>query len=372
VSLQVPASWPVVNLSRHQSACPRLDVHAVYLGAAGPAPVCPAAQAGKTEAVQIQPLNPQSPDVIEAGTATVIDGQPARTNGDFAITRTINDVIPAVGTEVSLSYGGDQALARRIASTIRIRTGGSAHAAPAAPRTAVTPSGEEGLFRGAGFDACSAPSASTLSSWLTSPYRALGIYIGGANRSCGQSNLTASWIRAIRANHWHYFPIYVGPQASCVQAAGDAAINPAHARAEGRAAARDAVTQAQALSIPPGTPIIYDMEFYSGCRTEVIHFVGAWDYLLHLKGYRAGVYESFSDVADLISAAGTTTEPNVIHYADWDGDATTNSSYMPPRMWRKSERIHQYQGPHNETWAGVTMNIDNDQLNVHLGGHDGR
>ena len=40
VSLRVPPSWPVVNLARHPRACPRLDVHAVYL--AGPARTRPA------------------------------------------------------------------------------------------------------------------------------------------------------------------------------------------------------------------------------------------------------------------------------------------------------------------------------------------
>ena len=35
-------------------------------------------------------------------------------------------------------------------------------------------------FTGYAFDACNAPSQATLSAWLASPYRALGIYIGGA------------------------------------------------------------------------------------------------------------------------------------------------------------------------------------------------
>ena len=35
--------------------------------------------------------------------------------------------------------------------------------------------------------------------WLASPYRSVGIYIGGVNRACAQSNLTAAWIQAIQA-----------------------------------------------------------------------------------------------------------------------------------------------------------------------------
>ncbi len=56
VSLRVPASWPVIRFSRQPSACPRLDVHAVYLGTPGPDPSCPARLIGRAEAVMIGPL----------------------------------------------------------------------------------------------------------------------------------------------------------------------------------------------------------------------------------------------------------------------------------------------------------------------------
>jgi len=36
-----------------------------------------------------------------------------------------------------------------------------------------------------------------MTAWLASPYRAIGIYIGGLNRGCGQANLTAAWIAAL-------------------------------------------------------------------------------------------------------------------------------------------------------------------------------
>ncbi|HEY1640678.1 MAG TPA: hypothetical protein VGG35_08330, partial [Streptosporangiaceae bacterium] len=94
VSIRVPASWPVLNLARHPRACPRLDVHAVYLGRPGPAPLCPAGLAGKTTAVQLQAASPDSPDLRQATRATVIGGKPARTNADAAQTHTIIDVLP--------------------------------------------------------------------------------------------------------------------------------------------------------------------------------------------------------------------------------------------------------------------------------------
>jgi hypothetical protein len=365
VRLQVPSSWPVVNLARQPFACPRLDVHAVYLGTAGPDSSCPAGLRGKTEAVQLEPANPQSPDVREATRPVTIDGRPARTNLDSAITHTIIDVLPAAGVEVSVSYGSNEALATAISATIRI--GAGARAVPLMQARSLPLGSPQGYFHGQGFDTCAAPSAAAMNSWLASRYRAVGIYIGGINRACAQANLTAGWISAIQARGWHYFPFYVGLQATCMlNKNGNAAIKPRKAAAQGAAAAADAATQARNLGIPPGTPLIYDMEAYAGCGKQVTGFLGAWDSQLRAEGYRAGIYESFSNIGDLVSAAGTMTEPAVMDYADWDGRATASSSYLPAGLWAGHQRIHQYQGGHNETWGRVRMNIDNDQLDVSL------
>ncbi|HEU5419836.1 MAG TPA: glycoside hydrolase domain-containing protein [Streptosporangiaceae bacterium] len=372
IRLKVPASWPVISLTRHPDACPRLDVHAVYLGTPGPDPSCPAGLQGKTTAVALTPVSPAGPDLRQATRPARIGGRPAQTNANAAITHTIIDILPSAGVEVSLSYGRSPALARSIQSTITIT--GRAAAAPAGPE-AITPAAikpaapQAGVVKGPGFDTCAAPSAATMKHWLASPYRSVGIYIGGVNRACSQASLTPAWIRAIQAQGWHYFPFYVGLQAPCIAASGNARISPARAAAQGRAAASDAVAQAADLGIPAGTPIIFDMEAYrGGCTGTVTTFLSAWDSQLHARGYVAGIYESFSNISDLVSAAGQMTEPDIIHYADWDGHATTSSSYMPSGMWTSHQRIHQYKGGHNETYGGTTVNIDNDQLDVTLSG----
>jgi hypothetical protein len=370
VSLRVPPSWPVRNLTQHPGICPRLDQHAVYLGRPGPDPACPPSAQGKTEAVQIQSVSQPSPDVIQATVPAVIGGKTARTNGDAAVTHTIVDVLPGAGAEVSLSYGQDPALARRIQATIKISTASRAATTPQAPVTPqATPRAapRQRLYQGGGFDACTAPSTATMTSWLASPYRAVGVYIGGVNRACAQANLTAAWIATIQAMGWHYFPMYPGLQASCAKQPGVAKISPTQAAAQGRASGQDAAAQARALGIPTGTPLIFDMEAYRNCGPEVITFLNGWDRALHNHGYRAGVYESFSNVGDLIAAAGTMTEPDVINYARWDARATTLSAYMPVTMWPGHHRVHQYRGGHHETWGGATINVDNDQLDVNLG-----
>jgi hypothetical protein len=366
ISLRVPASWPVLDLARHPSDCPRLDVHAVYLGGAGPHPACPPGLIGRTEAVQIQPASPQSPDVRAATRPVTLAGRRWLTNQDATVTHTITDVLPSASMQVSVSYGTNRALALRIGSTIRVSA--AIRSAPLARPGSVPVAGPEGLAQGYGFDTCAAPSAAAMNHWLASRYRAIGIYIGGVNRACAQGNLSPAWISAVQAAGWQYFPLYPGLQASCVKASGDATINPAQAAAEGKAAADDAATQARNLGIAPGTPLTYDMEAYAGCGQEVLKFLNAWDFELHLQRYAAGVYESFSNIGDLINAAGLITEPDVIYYADWDGHATVWSSYMPAALWTGHRRIHQYQGGHDETWGGVTMDIDNDWLNVNLGG----
>jgi hypothetical protein len=201
--------------------------------------------------------------------------------------------------------------------------------------------------------------------WLASPYRGVGIYIGGLNRTCAQANLTRAWIARIEAAGWYYFPIYAGLQAPCSRGYG-VTINPRRAGPEGTASADDAAAQAQRLGIPRGTPIIYDMEPYRGCETPVVTFLNHWDREIHARGYLAGAYWNLMNLGSLTRAARRMTEPDVISYAHWDGQATTASRYMPARMWTRHQRIHQYLGGVTRTWGGVTLVIDLDKLDLRL------
>lgn len=74
---------------------------------------------------------------------------------------------------------------------------------------------EPGTYLGQGVDACSAPSSSTTDAWLASPYRAIGVHVGGINRACTQPKLTATWVAHQEASGWHLLPIHLGLQASC-------------------------------------------------------------------------------------------------------------------------------------------------------------
>ncbi|MGN6253535.1 MAG: glycoside hydrolase domain-containing protein, partial [Solirubrobacterales bacterium] len=92
----------------------------------------------------------------------------------------------------------------------------SATARASALRPAPRPlarSSSSAVFTGLGFDACSAPSAKAMTAWKSSPYRAVGVYIGGVNRACSQPNLTPEWVAEQTEAGWHLIPTYVGPQA---------------------------------------------------------------------------------------------------------------------------------------------------------------
>jgi hypothetical protein len=206
-----------------------------------------------------------------------------------------------------------------------------------------------------------------MSAWAASPYRAIGVYIGGANMACSQPNLTAAWASQESAAGWHLIPIYVGlqaPQNSC----GCAAITPAQAASQGAAAASDAVAQAQALGLGTGNPIYDDMEAYPVNKkdtTAVLTFLDAWTVQLHASGYMSGIYSSSdSGISDLVSQLASTTfhEPDELWIANWNGQQSTDDPNVPATAWPNHQRLHQYSGAHNETYAKVTLSIDGDYL----------
>jgi hypothetical protein len=227
------------------------------------------------------------------------------------------------------------------------------------------------VFSGYGFDTCAAPPLSTLETWLASPYRAVGIYIGGINRGCPDGNLSSSWIDSALAGGWYLIPLYVGLQAPCVQQTRVTRISAGSAAAQGAAAADDAATRAAAFGLGQGTPVYFDMEGYRtddpGCTQTVQAFLAAWVDELHARGLVAGVYGSAaSTIRDLsASAAAGLPSPDDVWIAHWDGNpALFGDPYVPDSLWTNHQRLRQFRGGHHETYAGVTLNIDTDSLDA--------
>ena len=375
-SLSVPSSWPVYNLTEDQTRCVRFDVHAVYVGQPGRDEDCPANPAGVTEALllapagSVEPGSPRTSAAVRNGSASPVSWPPSSTGG-------VHYLVPGTGVEVVATWHHDPRAIEQVLRGARVREGAAAvrpldvssgtAAAPVHPQAAST------SFQGTGFDTCAAPSASTMSAWLSSPYRAVGVYIGGENRACQvQTNLTASWVSSETEAGWTLIPTYVGLQAPSLSATFST-IDPSEAAAEGAADAADAVTAMQSIGLGPGNPVYFDMESYPTGPTNspaVLTFLSSWTTTLHADGYLSGVYSSAATgISDPANSLGSSYQaPDDIWIADWNGQPTTSDPYVPAGDWSDNQRIHQYAGGHTETWGGVGINIDSDEIDGAVSG----
>jgi hypothetical protein len=356
----VPASWPVIQVT--PTTCVRFDRHAVYLGDPGSNQACPTGLLGTTEAILVQPAGGR----VAAASAA-----------EDPIAHRITAV--GQGIEITATYGTDPGLITGIlasaslpAPTVSTSAGSEVTASPASTANAALKLAEPAAaaadvpasatsFTGEGFDACAAPSAAYMGAWHSkSPYGAVGIYIGGAERSCAQPNLTAAWVAQQAAAGWRFMPIYVGPQAEFDQITAPAS--------QAVAAAEDAVTQAAALGLGTGTAIYYDMEAYPAAQEKnALAFMSAWTTELHAEGYKSGIYSSSSSgVTDLVANFTEDAMPDVIWDALWNGEATTTDPAIPGTDWANNDRAHQFNGGNNETYGGDTIDVDQDYLDVSL------
>jgi hypothetical protein len=302
-ALRVPTSWPVYRLAEHPRLCVRLDRRAVYLGTPGAEQRCPASAMGGRRAIVVDPAAARARASASAG----------------------------VGPPPSVKLAGS------------------------------------GDFTGLGFDACTAPSAKAMAAWDDSPYRAIGVYIGGQNRGCSQPNLTATWVRERIADGWHLIPTYVGLQAPGSSCSSCAILSGRSATTQGTEEAEDAVEQARLLGMGPGSPLYFDMESYSRTAANssaTLTFLAAWTTELHAAGYESGVYSSSSSgIADLGARVGSSyVQPDNLWIANWNGQKNSDDPYVPDSAWSQHQRIHQYRGGHDESYGGVTINIDNNYV----------
>ncbi len=353
-TIRVPGSWRVYDLSADRTVCVRFNRHAVYLGTPSAQQRCPAHAVGRTEAILVSPLSARG--ARSAG--SVGPALPGTTTPGAQK----EVVVRARGLIVTATWANHPTVIKQ-ALGLPLIAGKPSAAAATPARAASTVARAASVFTGLGFDACSAPSKGQLSAWKSSPYRAVGIYLGGANMACAQPNLTASWVQAESTAGWRLIPTYVGLQ-SPGNGCGCAAIQSGNASAEGNAAAVDAISQAQAVGIGKGNPIYFDMEAYTSGTNTVLAFLASWTSTLHAHGYLSGVYSSGgSGIRDLVARVGTGyTEPDDIWIADWNDQQTTSDPYVPSGDWPSHQRLHQYLGSHDATYGGVTLNIDSNYL----------
>lgn len=258
-------------------------------------------------------------------------------------------------------------------SSLAILLVGLTTPASAEPETPVVyPSGSTSTrATGLGFDTCTAPSLAALRAWKgTSPYSTVNMYFGGNNRGCSQPNLTKAWVRDATVAGWKLLPTYFGYQPHCMFGDKPNRYTAADATTRGTSDASDAVTQAKALGLLPGSALYADVEHYdranTSCRTAVRRYVSAWTNKLHGSGYLAGVYvHQNSGLRDLADSYSSTTyaRPDAVWMARWDDNPSLTSwPTAPNSRWAVHQRAKQYRGDHDETWGGVTINIDSDAI----------
>jgi Rv2525c-like, glycoside hydrolase-like domain len=344
-SFEVPPGWRVINLTQHRQTCVRFDRHTMYVGTPAANEACPSSVVGTTEAMLVEPA--------PRGAAAQAAVNP--------VTRKIT--ITSQRLHIVATFRRHPAQIRQI-----LRRAGLGRALHEDPARAERPSLDAPLpagatsYHGLGFDTCTAPSAAAMSAWRAhSPYRAVGVYIGGSDEACAQPNLTRSWLANEAAQGWHFIPMYVGPQAAFGE------LNKSSA-GQGTAAANDAAAQAERLGFGPQTPIYYDMESYRGHQSRrVLAFLAAWTTRLHQLGFLSGVYSSsLSGIAALGRQTGSYQAPDVIYDALWNGQANTQDPVLHAGQWGHHHRVHQYAGNVTQKFGGTAINIDQDYLDVKL------
>lgn len=371
----VPRQWKVVDFTARPHACLRFDQPSLYLGHAGDQGACPAHLIGGAPGLQVEVLDARSAAQATRSTLTasrtgeVLPAQlPSRGPVRIAVQEAGVLVTAVYGAASAATVTAVLAGGRVLAGSHR--TAPRSVAAPAAPPRPVT---TPGRFTGPGFDACTAPSQSAMDAWRAlSAYRAVGVYIGGVSRGCGQPNLTAAWVSQQARSGWRMIPTYVGLQAPCTTFYNRMSSDPQSARAQGRAEARDAIAHASALGIGVASTLYSDIEGYNtsirSCVTAVLGYVSGWTRVLHAGGYQAGVYSSGSSGISDMSAqytAATFNRPDYIWLAWWNNAADVNGgSYVGATQWSNHQRIHQFAGPASESYGGYRINIDRDFLDV--------
>jgi hypothetical protein len=118
--VEVPSSWSVDDLSADPSQCVRFDRNAVYLGAQGPNATCPAGVLGRTDAVQIEPLDAQtSADLLPGAQSEEINGLSVAVQPYSQTTHSFVAVVRSLGVVLTITWSRDDSVAQRILNSVR-------------------------------------------------------------------------------------------------------------------------------------------------------------------------------------------------------------------------------------------------------------
>ncbi len=234
------------------------------------------------------------------------------------------------------------------------------------------PGGTTRISLNRGFDKCTAATIAQMQTWWNnSPFYDANIYMSGRNRGCSQPQLTAAWVNAVSAQGWGLIPTIVGYQSPCSVSTNSVkhSSDPVVAEQQGRGEADIAIADANNLGLTQGTVLYYDMERYDdlsgtgACSTPTKAFLKGWTDRVKELGYISGVYGSPTNAVNDWLNIPVASRMDAVWLARWDNVPSvwfyaSPSPVVPDTVWNNHQRIKQWQAPHNETWGGVTFNID--------------
>jgi hypothetical protein len=230
---------------------------------------------------------------------------------------------------------------------------------------ALPPGGSTRISLNRGFDKCQAGSVAQMQIWWDNSYHFdANIYFSGRARACPTQPFTnnPAWIDQVSAQGWGLIPTVVGYQSH------KHSNDPAVAEQQGRGEADIAAADAASIGLTAGSVLYYDMERYDetastpGCRTSTTAFLKGWTERIRQLGYVSGVYGSPKNAIEDWQSMPPASRMDAVWMARWDNvpSVWTYISFanFPNNVWDNHQRIKQWQAPHNETWGGVTFNID--------------
>lgn len=229
-----------------------------------------------------------------------------------------------------------------------------------------------GILNAPALDQCLLPTTTQMQTWWNnSPYRITNVYIGGGMLYHGCSVPDRNWIETVRAQGWGVIPTWVGPQAPCSGYHLRMSSDPATAFLQGQVEADAAIATASAIGLTisdtMGSIIYYDVEGYNPaklkCREAVNSFIAGWTERLNYRGNRSGSYGG-ACTSYLSDWAKAVYPPQNVWVADWiykhykENVPLFGITCLPDTLWPNHQRILQYASAHNETYGGVTFDID--------------
>lgn len=236
---------------------------------------------------------------------------------------------------------------------------------------ALPPAGSTRTSLNRGFDKCTNGTVAQMQTWWDNSYFFdANIYFSGRNRACSQT-LSASWVNQVSAMGWGLIPTVVGYQSPCTSSTTTAKLSydTTVSGQQGRGEADIAVTDAANIGLTAGSILYYDMERYDppspdtlGCRAATVAFLKGWTDRIKELGYKSGTYGSPKNAQEDWQFIPAASRMDAIWMARWDNvpSVWTYVTFpgFPANVWDNHQRIKQWQAPHNETWGGVTFNID--------------